>query len=794
MFMDTEQPLIRISVRNLVEFILRSGDIDNRAAGADKDAMLLGGKIHRKIQRSMGADYQAEVSLKMKIPCQGFDLSVEGRADGIFRTPSGIVVDEIKGIFKDLEYLKEPEPIHLAQAKCYAYIYAVQQELEEIGVQMTYCNMDTEDIKRFQSAYQTKELGVWFLEVVGEYEKWARFQIRWQEKRNASIREVQFPFAYREGQKKLTAAVYRTIEQKKKLFIQAPTGVGKTIATVFPAVRAMGEGLGEKIFYLTAKTITRTVAWQAFETLREQALRMKVIVLTAKEKICFCEETECNPDACPYAKGHFDRVNDAVYELLNTTDAISREVIEEQARKWQVCPFEMGLDVSSWVDAVICDYNYVFDPNAHLKRFFGEGNKGDYLFLIDEAHNLVDRGREMYSAAICKEDFLKIKKLVKEEDPRLSKRLEECNRQLLALKRECEGCQVLDSVANVYLKLVSLMGEMERFLEECKNEEMHAEVLELYFAVRSFLGIYEDLDENYLIYSELGEDGRFYLHLFCVNPARKLQEYLEKGRSTIFFSATLLPVHYYKKLLSTSTDDYAVYAESPFDPANRLLLLGNDVSTKYKLRGKQMYRKYARYLVNVAKAKAGNYIAFFPSYQFMEEVHEEFLEILEETGEEIDDVMQSPYMSEEAREIFLENFEDVRNRSLMGFCVLGGIFSEGIDLSEDQLIGAVIIGTGLPQVCRERELLKQYFDARGFRGFDYAYLYPGMNKVLQAAGRVIRTDEDQGVILLLDDRFRERRCQEIFPREWTSRGWCSLGNVSEQITRFWEEKNGGETS
>ena len=794
MFMDTEQPLIRISVRNLVEFILRSGDIDNRAAGADKDAMLLGGKIHRKIQRSMGADYQAEVSLKMKIPCQGFDLSVEGRADGIFRTPSGIVVDEIKGIFKDLEYLKEPEPIHLAQAKCYAYIYAVQQELEEIGVQMTYCNMDTEDIKRFQSAYQTKELGVWFLEVVGEYEKWARFQIRWQEKRDASIREVQFPFAYREGQKKLTAAVYRTIEQKKKLFIQAPTGVGKTIATVFPSVRAMGEGLGEKIFYLTAKTITRTVAWQAFETLREQALRMKVIVLTAKEKICFCEETECNPDACPYAKGHFDRVNDAVYELLNTTDAISREVIEEQARKWQVCPFEMGLDVSTWVDAVICDYNYVFDPNAHLKRFFGEGNKGDYLFLIDEAHNLVDRGREMYSAAICKEDFLKIKKLVKEEDPRLSKRLEECNRQLLALKRECEGCQVLDSAANVYLKLVSLMGEMERFLEECKNEEMHAEVLELYFAVRSFLGIYEDLDENYLIYSELGEDGRFYLHLFCVNPARKLQEYLEKGRSTIFFSATLLPVHYYKKLLSTSTDDYAVYAESPFDPANRLLLLGNDVSTKYKLRGKQMYRKYARYLVNVAKAKAGNYIAFFPSYHFMEEVHEEFLEILEDTGEEIDDVMQSPYMSEEAREIFLENFEDVRNRSLMGFCVLGGIFSEGIDLSEDQLIGAVIIGTGLPQVCRERELLKQYFDARGFRGFDYAYLYPGMNKVLQAAGRVIRTHEDQGVILLLDDRFRERRCQEIFPREWTSRGWCSLGNVSEQIARFWEEKNGGETS
>ena len=381
--METEQPLVRISVRNLVEFILRSGDIDNRAGGADKDAMLLGGKIHRKIQRRMGADYHAEVAMKMEIPCRGFILSVEGRADGVIETPSGIVIDEIKGIYKDLELLKEPVPVHLAQAKCYAYIYASQQSLEEIGVQMTYCNMDTEDIKRFQSVHQTESLKEWFLGIVGQYEKWARFQIEWREKRNASIREVHFPFAYREGQKKLTAAVYRTIERKKKLFIQAPTGVGKTIATVFPSIKAMGEGLGEKLFYLTAKTITRTVAWQAFETLRDQALRMKVIVLTAKEKICFCEETECNTDACPYAKGHFDRVNDAVYELLTTTDAISREVIEEQAEKWKVCPFELGLDISTWVDAVICDYNYVFDPNAHLKRFFGEGNKGDYLFLID---------------------------------------------------------------------------------------------------------------------------------------------------------------------------------------------------------------------------------------------------------------------------------------------------------------------------------------------------------------------------------------------------------------------------
>ena len=786
--MNLEQPLVRISVRNLVEFIMRSGDIDNRAGGAEKEAMQQGGRIHRKIQKSMGYDYHAEVVLKYEVPCQGFILSLEGRADGIIETSSGVVIDEIKGVFRELEKITEPVPVHQAQAMCYAYIWASQKKLDEIGVQMTYCNLDTEDIKRFQSVYTFQKLESWFLELIGRYEKWARYQIQWKKTRNASIKSVEFPFSYRDGQKELVTSVYRTILRKKKLFIQAPTGVGKTMATVFPAVKAVGEELGEKIFYLTAKTITRTVAWQAFETLRQQALRMKVIVLTAKEKICLCEETNCNPEACPYAKGHYDRVNDAVYELMTTKDAITRELIEIQARKWMVCPFELSLGVSVWMDAVICDYNYVFDPNAHLRRFFGEGTRGEYLFLVDEAHNLVERGREMYSAQIYKEDFLKVKRLVRYEDEKLTGRLEECNKQLLALKRECDGCQVHNSVSHVYLKLLSLMTEMERYLEECRNEEIRKEVLDLYFQVRMFVYVYERLDENYLIYSELEEDGRFKLRLFCVNPANCLQEYLDKGNSTIYFSATLLPIHYYKKLLSTSKEDYAIYAESPFDTGKRKLLLGTDVSTKYTRRGEEMYRRYAQYLIRIAQIKVGNYIAFFPSYRFMEEVYDAFV-YLQDEGREIDAVMQSQYMSEEAREIFLENFEEVREHSLMGFCVMGGIFSEGIDLAEDKLIGAVIVGTGLPQVCRERELLKNYFDGQGLRGFDYAYLYPGMNKVLQSAGRVIRTDEDRGVILLLDERFRDTRYQETFPREWKEYSLCTVETVetvTEDFWRIWE--------
>ena len=779
-----EETIIRISVRSLVEFILREGDIDNRVSGSmEKDAMLLGGKIHRKIQSRMGTNYTAEVPLKIQMPCDGFVLQIEGRADGVLKDDGKVLIDEIKGILRSLEHLEAPVPVHLAQAKCYAYIYAVQNSLKCIDVQMTYCQMETEEIRRFCQEFEFQELQTWFQDLVTQYEKWAKFEIEWRNVRNDSIRQIEFPFPYREGQRDLVASVYRTILRKKKLFIQAPTGVGKTMATVFPAVRAMGEGMGEKIFYLTAKTIMRTVAEQAFSLLKEKGLLYKTITLTAKEKICFCEEAECNPDACPYAKGHFDRVNDAVFDLITHSGDWSREVLEEQAKKYMVCPFEMSLDVSNWADAVICDYNYVFDPQAHIKRFFSESGKEEYLFLIDEAHNLVERGREMYSASLYKEDLLEVRKLVKAEDPKLAKRLSECNQQFLELKRECEHYQILKSVSHIALKLMNVLSKLEDYLEECKDAEKKKRVLDFYFAVRSFLNIHDIMDENYVIFSEMMEDGRFQIKLFCVNPAVNLQNYLEQGNSTIFFSATLLPVHYYKKLLSVEKDDYAVYAHSSFPQENKFLFIGTDVSTRYTRRGESTYQRFARYIAVMAEQKKGNYMAFFPSYRFLEEVHTCFLECVDH---EVDSICQVSYMDEEQREEFLEEFEREREKSLVAFCVMGGIFSEGIDLTEDKLIGAVIAGTGLPQVCTEREILKQYFNAADMDGFDYAYLYPGMNKVLQSAGRVIRTESDRGVILLLDDRFREMRYREVFPREWQQYQLGSVKNLEQEIRTFWE--------
>lgn len=786
--MKEEERVIRISVRNLVEFILREGDIDNRISGSmEKDAMLQGGRMHRKIQRRMGPEYHAEYSLKMRIPCEGYQIQLEGRADGvIIREKDGkpdVIIDEIKGIFRDIHFLEAPVNVHLAQAKCYAYIYGEQNELDEIGVQMTYCHLDTEEVKRFRQHYSLEELKTWFDGLIEKYRKWAEFQIRWEKERDESIGKIEFPFPYRKGQYDLAASVYRTILRKKKLFIQAPTGVGKTMSVIFPAVKAVREGLGQKIFYLTAKTITRTVAEQAFRTLKEQGLKFKVVTLTAKEKICLCEETDCNPDACPYAKGHFDRVNDAVFDMITGGRDISRETLEEQARKYRVCPFELSLDVSVWTDAVICDYNYVFDPNAHLKRFFSESGDNGYLFLIDEAHNLVERGREMYSAVLYKEDILEVRRAVKQMDSRLAKRLEETNRLMLELKRECEDYRVLESVSHLALKLMNLLTEMERFLEEYREGEKRELVLDLYFQVRDFLNIHDILDENYVIYSELERDGRFKVKLFCVNPAANLQNYLEQGNSTIFFSATLLPIRYYKKLLSVETDDYAVYAESPFPEENRLLIIGRDVSTRYTQRGQIMYRQIAEYIAAVAEARRGNYMAFFPSYRFMEDVYEEFIR----RAPGITAVVQSQFMDEKEREQFLQRFEASDSAGLVGFCVMGGIFSEGIDLAADRLIGAVVVGTGLPQVCNDREIVKQYFDSRGMDGFDYSYRYPGMNKVLQSAGRVIRTENDRGIIVLLDDRFCQKRYQELFPREWKVSRICSVGDIKEEAERFWEE-------
>ncbi len=866
---------VRISVRGLVEFILRSGDIDNRKAASPENAMQEGGRIHRMIQRRMGPSYQAEVSLSHVYDAGEYEIVVEGRADGIITEYAGhpmpesagklpqkeeqsgmeekaaggvetppaltpgqeqsvqkltVTIDEIKGTYHDLKKMRGPVPVHLAQAKCYAYIYATQKKLSDIRVRMTYCHMETEEIRYFHEEYLYEELRIWFEELMEQYRKWADYQFAWQKCRQASIKEMEFPFPYREGQKELATYVYQTIYHKRKLFIEAPTGAGKTISTVFPALKAMGEGLCERIFYLTAKTITRTVADDTINLLRERGLKLKSVILTAKDKICFMrgpadgnplqtqyadgvvngekgvfarpDQPECNPAACPYAKGHYDRVNEAMYELLTHADNFTRERIEEYARKYQVCPFEMCLDMSLFADAVICDYNYLFDPHVYLRRFFAEGVRGEYIFLVDEAHNLVERGREMYSALLCKESFLELKRTVKAYDERIAKNLDKCNKEMLALKRACEGCQVVEETDALVRALMRLGAAIEDYLEDHDDSPVRADILSFYFEVSHFLEMYELADENYVTYSELREDGSFIVKLFCVNPAGNLRNCMRRGRSTILFSATLLPILYYKTLLGAEEGDYEVYAKSVFRPDKLGLYIGSDVTSRYTRRGDAEYYRIASYIHNIIEKRQGNYMVFFPSHSFLQRVFEIYRKYFNEE-ETVECILQESHMNEESREAFLNRFrgnedcdlqsliqtdiEMEEERSLLGFCVMGGIFSEGIDLKNDSLIGAIIVGTGLPQVCNERELLKKYFDGWGENGFNYAYRYPGMNKVLQAAGRVIRTVDDFGVVALLDERFLSPAYQRLFPREWQERVVVTVDQIGRKVERFWDE-------
>ncbi|MCR5683959.1 MAG: ATP-dependent DNA helicase [Lachnospiraceae bacterium] len=877
---------VEISVREFVEFICQSGDIDNRMARLDTEAMKDGSRLHRKLQKSAGEDYRAEMPLKHEAAVEYdgeiFLLCLDGRADGIFELDETIYIDEIKTTLRNLKRMEAPVGVHRAQAMCYAYFYAYGHVCERIGIRMTYCNRDTEEVAYFKEVFDFTELKEWFDGLVNEYAKWAAYEIKWKRKRDASIKAASFPFEYREGQKRLVSAVYRTIESGKKLFVEAPTGVGKTMSTVFPAVWAVGEGKVSKIFYGTAKTIARTVAEEAFEILRSRGISFRSVTITAKEKLCVLDKPECNPEACERAKGHFDRVNDAVYDMLTHVEYIDRAVIESYAEKHMVCPFEMCLDVTLWADAVICDYNYIFDPEARLKRFFEGNGQGGFCLLIDEAHNLVERAREMYSAELVKEDLLQAKADIKKapapfgnnknvdgqmemtglynagnedrenygtnetqngnttEDEasyteggentsqnrgsaarareRVCSVLEACNKTMLKLKRETDEFQVWDGCNE-------LASSVERFCltyEEISRDlklpaENSSKLLDVYFAARHFVEMYNEREDDYEVYSDYTDDRHFRVRLQCMDPAGKLKACTEPVNSTVMFSATLLPIKYYMEQLGGSSDDYSVYAPSPFDTSKRLIMVASDVSTKYTRRNEAEYRRIADYINGFVKARKGNYLVFFPSYAVMEGI----AEILEEnsgwmryepvSGEEAegsqspecerylkesdgtDDatpenvalIVQGRGMSERSKEDFLNTFREAPDTTQVGFCVMGGIFSEGIDLKNDRLIGVVVVGTGLPMVCNERELFRNYFDERKSSGFEYAYLYNGMNKVMQASGRVIRTTEDVGAILLLDERFLNRQYTALFPKEWNDYRIVNAKSMNKELEDFW---------
>lgn len=747
---------IKLSVRELVEFVYKSGDINVKNLSTDR--ALDGIKAHKILQSQMGENYLKEFYLKSEFILNDIVFSIEGRADGIIIEEDEITIDEIKSTYTDLSYIDDEYKVaHMAQAKCYAYMYGFINRLQKLNVQLRYYNLDSNETKIIKQTFTTEELETFFYDLLNTYIDWAETIIKLQKERNKTIKETIFPFDdYRKGQRDFAVAVFLSIRSGKKLFAQAPTGVGKTVSVLFPAVKSLYEK-NAKIFYLTAKSSTKNIAFNTVKMMYEKGLRLRTTIITAKDKICFMDETKCEPEYCPYAKGYYDKLNIPLRETIKNDCLYDRDFIEELGKKHELCPFELSLDLAYMSDIVICDYNYYFDPRVALQREDVFNNDKDIL-LIDEAHNLEDRARSMYSPEIIKEEFYEVYKMMKSEKS-LSKELFNINKKFIDIKKIVEEAQILNEPPEELINaLRKFAARAEKYFNDKKNEKVPDELTDLYFKTTFFIKISEVADENFCYYAEKA-NNKTMVKLFLIDPSSILKEIEKNAQSSVFFSATLTPLKYFRYILGGDEDDYILKLNSPFERENLNLMISSDISMKYTMRDSNI-EKACEYINALITEKKGNYMVFFPSYYFMGKVYSIYESLYDSTGITV----QNQGLNEEEQRDILDRFEN--ERGVVLFTVVGGIFSEGVDLPLEKLIGAVIIGTGIPQVSFERNIIKAFFDEKKNSGYDFAYKYPGFNKILQSAGRVIRTEEDKGTVLLIDSRLCQPSYLKLFPDHW----------------------------
>jgi DNA excision repair protein ERCC-2 len=772
---------LKIAVRDLAAHVLRSGDLKFEFLSATRPVEAI--RIHQKIQQSRPDNYIAEVPISIQVESEMFILTIGGRIDGIYLESGGVLIEEIKTTTRNLDYFAQhKDPIHWGQLKCYAYIYAKLQKLSEVGTQLTYYQMDTGDTRKFKQHYTVDELEPFFQNLSADYLRWAETIVNWEVVRDESIRNLEFPYGeYRPGQREMAVGVYRTIKNGDQFLVQAATGIGKTMAAIFPAVKAIAEGLNAKVFYLTARTTGRIAAEKALDELRKRQLKLKSLTITAKDKICFKPDSACNPEECEYARGYFDRINVALKDLLGR-DALTRQAVEQIAHDHQVCPFEFSLELALWADCIICDYNYAFDPRVFLRRFFQE-DSDDYTFLIDEAHNLVDRSREMFSAEIFKQPLLDIRRAIRHELPRIYKSLGKINSWMVRARKKCdENGRVRhekEPPAELIPMLRSFLKVTERWLLRNIKASFREELLDLFFVISGFVRVAEQYDESYVTcFETIKKDLK--IKLFCIDPSVQLENALNRCNAAVFFSATMTPMAYFKKILGCSDKAAGLILPSPFACENFTLFISDNVSTLYRHRERTKH-EVSRVISTMVNQKKGNYLLFFPSYEYMMMVYGSFKSDCPDS--EI--ILQSPGMSEPERDDFIDRFGRENSRTMVGFAVMGGIFGEGIDLVGERLSGAVVVGVGLPGISPEKELIRDYFTNTHNAGFEYAYQYPGINRVLQAAGRVIRTETDRGVVLLIDQRYATYRYRSLFPAEWRPVRVQSHEKFADDLKRFW---------
>ena len=807
MTVPASKPVHTISVRDLVEFVLRQGDLGGERGFVGSDRALAGIRGHQKIQRSRPTGYLTELPVEYKVETEEFTLQIRGRIDGLLITSGQVLLEEIKTIQGTWDH--EADPLHWAQAKFYGFIHAQEHTLKEIKIQLVYLELAAGKVTEFCQTFSFADLSDFFATTTAMYVDWLRERHHWCLARDASTDALAFPFTnYRPGQRELAVSAYRVLANGGRLFLAAPTGIGKTISVLFPAVKALGEGKLERLFYLTARTVGRAIAEKALVDLRRAGLKLRAVTLTAKEKVCVRDGKPCDLLTCPLALGYYDRVKPAIREALER-EKITRVVLEEVGQKHQVCPFELSLDVSLWVDAIICDYNYVFDPQVYLRRHFAEDG-GAYGFLVDEAHNLVDRAREMFSADLDGREILDVKRAVKQAAPRCSKALNQLQTAMRKLgnatKPHENSFEASDPSSELNLFLVktapirseengvstnpefpdSLIEPLETALDEVENwlvknqpAEFREALLALYFRLHSFRRTAELYDERFVTIIESGPAIK--VRLFCLDPSLLLRKALARGKAAIFFSATLTPMDYYRTLLGGAPEDPVLQLSSPFPSQNLAVLIQDRIQTHFKGRADSL-GDVVEAIGTLVRGRRGNYLVYFPSYQYLNDTLQEF----QIRFPPISVLVQRPGMTEPERDAFLAAISVEHGEMLVGFAVLGGIFGEGIDLVGERLIGAVIVGVGLPQLCVERNLIRDYFQQQNAAGFDYAYTFPGMNRVLQAVGRVIRSETDHGVVLLIDARFDELRYRRLFPAWWKFVKVRNSDALRETVAGFWK--------
>lgn len=771
---------IKMSVHQLVDFLLRKGDIDNRVY--NKNTMNEGSRLHASYQRRQDSDYIAEYYLIHTFKVDDFEVTLNGRADGIISRPFLTTIDEIKtSVMDNEEFYQEQGEWHLGQAKIYALIYALDHDLERMGVRLTYINQlnNSSLVKDFK--YTKEELENYVTDLIREYLEFYKLVFSQLEKRNETSELLDFPFKkFRKGQRELAKYTFAAIKNKQNLYVEAPTGIGKTMSTLFPAVKSFSNGDVDKIFYLTAKNSGVEAAFNATKLLVEKGLRVVAIQITAKEKICACPGRGCNPDECPFAKNYYGKVRNAIIEAVTHELLLSKDVITEYAMRHQICPFEYELDLSLFSDIIICDFNYLFDPIVYMRRYFDEDNYR-MVGLIDEAHNLVERGRDMYSASIDYYEFKRMKNSLKDYNHKeLKTAIRRINKLFKAYQEEKEeGYNLLDDIDN---KILNALSNFQKFCSDFMKKEHQKvtdELKDFYFSTIRFSKIADFFDENFkfFIYKDQKEIS---LNIYNLDPSSLIGESLKKLEAAVLFSGTLSPLDYYVQMLGGNEDSPVLKIPSPFPKENFKLMIAPNVSTTYKNRDNTIL-EVVDYIKAMVDQKVGNYFVFFPSYKYLNSVLAKF----DDSSYELH--VQKSEMSESEKIKFLDNFQANPKTTHIAFAVLGGIFSEGIDLLHDRLIGAIIVGVGLPQISYERDLIRNYFNENEENGFEYAYVKPGMNRVMQAVGRVIRSEEDVGAVLLIDERYMHRQYQDLFKAEWNNyRVVLTIDDLKDELVSFYK--------